>query len=103
MQAASRRTDSEEPVSPPTSRLLTHIEGLEASIEGLDEWWEAGLEIATEVNSPELRKKFLGMVKGAREAKRQVCALNLDDIDWTHSYTPTHFLQYAFFCVYLFP
>lgn len=99
MQATPIGSDSEEPGSTTLSRLVTRIEELEASRKELDEWWETALEIATEVRSPELRRKFMRMAKSGREAKSQVCALDLDDIYWTHLYIPTHFLQHVSFCV----
>ena len=92
MQDAQIRSDSEEFGSTQIRRLEASIEGLEASNEELIEWWETALEIVTEVRSSELRRRFTGMVKSGHKAKIQVCALNSDDIDWTHSYTPTCFL-----------
>ena len=77
MQATPTRSDSEEPRSTQISRLEAHIEGLEASKKESDEWWRTALEIATELESPEHRRKLLKMAKGGHETKIQACALNL--------------------------
>ena len=53
--------------------------GLEAHVQQPDEWWEAILEISTQIEPLALRRMFLGLVNSERETKRQVCAFNLYD------------------------
>ena len=41
---------------------------------------KTALEICTELRTPELRRKFSGLVTGGGEERRQVCALDLYDL-----------------------
>jgi len=84
---SAQRTMESDGKGPWTTQHI-HIGGLEAHIEELDVWWGTALEISTEIGSSELRKKFLGIIKGGCEAKKQVCTFHLDDINCTHLYTP---------------
>lgn len=49
---------------------------LEAKTQELEEWWGMVLEMSTQIEPLELRRKFLGLVNSGSETKRQVRPLN---------------------------
>jgi hypothetical protein len=62
------RTPSEEPKTP--------VSNEEDPVEDLKRWDQDALDIVTEIESQEHRRRFAKMVKGGSEAKRQVRAFD---------------------------
>jgi len=76
-QRAMARTAVTRSVSGETEPEAHNARNRADETKELDEWWGTVLEIATQIEPLELRRKFLGVVKDGREAKRQVCVFNL--------------------------